>query len=301
MLPPLYKPPPIYRPRPINPFDNASTTGLFSNPNGTYIANPFPTTGAIGGTGAYGAMLPQVRAGPFPSLPNQFGGVGGVPYGPQQETQFQYGNALAQATGAAAPFGYGPVWQNKRLAQGTPQILPNYKDSERGAPAVKYSGFERGSYSQSEYGTAGVTNPSVLNSMARRIAANPAEYENLSPAQKEAIDRLIQVRSGQGGPGGTPGAGQFYGYERNKETGRSERVVKSSSDSDFSKELRWDPDRGKYVQIGKLMKEGKLDKYGGWHKKKKGGGGGRRSPEVKRTSSGWTGSYGVISFNTGTG
>src|SRR5688572_24261147 len=55
-----FKPP---RPRPINPLDNPATTGLLSNPNGTYIANPFPTTAAIGGTGAYGSMLPQVNVG----------------------------------------------------------------------------------------------------------------------------------------------------------------------------------------------------------------------------------------------
>lgn len=52
-------PPVIPYSRPLNPYDNATTApGLFSYPNGSYVANPYPTTAAIGGTGAYGAMLP---------------------------------------------------------------------------------------------------------------------------------------------------------------------------------------------------------------------------------------------------
>ena len=33
----------------------------------------------------------------------------------------------------------------------------------------------------------------------------------------------------------------------------------------FNNQLRWDPQRKKYVQIGKLIAEGKLDQRGGWH------------------------------------
>ena len=49
-----------YRPRPINPTDTALTTGLPSNPNGTYIANTYPQGSAVfGNQGGYGAGLPQ--------------------------------------------------------------------------------------------------------------------------------------------------------------------------------------------------------------------------------------------------
>ena len=52
------------RPRPISSTDSAASTGLASNPNGTYIANPFPTTAQNGMQGQFGAMLPST------SIPN---------------------------------------------------------------------------------------------------------------------------------------------------------------------------------------------------------------------------------------
>lgn len=60
-------------------------------------------------------------------------------------------------------------------------------------------------------------------------------------------------------------SGDFYGYERDPETGRSIRVVKNSATSNFLKELRWDPQARRYVSIGKLLKQGKLDLKGNWH------------------------------------
>lgn len=64
-----------------------------------------------------------------------------------------------------------------------------------------------------------------------------------------------------------PGSGDFYGYERDPETGRSVRVVKNASTSNFLSELRWDPQARKYVSIGRLLKQGKLDLKGNWRKK----------------------------------
>ena len=52
------------RPRPISSTDSAASTGLASNPNGTYVANPFPTTAQNGMQGQFGAMLPST------SIPN---------------------------------------------------------------------------------------------------------------------------------------------------------------------------------------------------------------------------------------
>src|SRR5688572_2325130 len=51
--------PPKYRP--ITSSDNASTTGLAVNPNGTYVANTYPQgNAAYGAQGQWGAFLPQV-------------------------------------------------------------------------------------------------------------------------------------------------------------------------------------------------------------------------------------------------
>lgn len=80
---------------------------------------------------------------------------------------------------------------------------------------------------------------------------------------------LNYQRQVPGSPTGTPGTlstGDFYGYERDPETGRSVRVVKNSSTSNFLNELRWDPQSRKYVSIGRLLKQGKLDLKGNWHR-----------------------------------
>jgi hypothetical protein len=289
--PPLYQQP---RPRPINPFDNASTTGLFSNPNGTYVANPFPTTSQNGQQGAYGAMLPQVQVSGGQSWMQKAASMAGSNYAPGQTWIQQAANrTFAPTPQLPQP---APLSQAARLVnQGVPSSVAgnmNPSVQNRGSSVIDNYNYIR---------NTGQINEGVIKLIVQQ-GANSEAYQALSPAQKEAVDRIAN-NAGQGGGGGQPGAGQFYGYERNPETGRSERVIKDSSTSNFSKELRWDPDRKKYVEIGKLMKEGKLDKKGGWHKKKKGGGssGGGRTSAPPGKPAGWTGSYGVISFNTGTG
>jgi hypothetical protein len=298
-------PNPNRRPRPINPFDNPSTTGLLVNPNGTYIANPYPTTAAIGGTGAFGSMLPQVNvqgqtwmqqaanmANPA-TAPNNLGGVGNVPYGPQYPPQEFFVRPMSRLGGY-----YGPNYRAQPSLE---------------APATNYAGssvMDNYGYQQ----TSGIVATNVIDQIIRE-GVNSGTYDMLSPAQKETIDRIVekQTAAGQGGAGGTLGEGDFYGYERDPETGRSVRVVKNAANGDnFLKELRWDPQRKKYVQIGKLLKEGKLDLKGNWNRRgnRKGGGGGvgggnrRRQqapPGVQETTGGFTGSYGVVNFNTGTG
>lgn len=63
--------------------------------------------------------------------------------------------------------------------------------------------------------------------------------------------------------------GDFYGYERDPETGRSVRVIKNAASANFLKELRWDPQARRYVSIGRLLRQGKLDLKGNWHKTSK--------------------------------
>jgi hypothetical protein len=302
MFPTPYRPPNPFQPRsrPISPFDNAATTGLLSNPNGTYVANPFPTTAQNGQQGAYGAMLPQVqvntpRVSGLPPIVPMVGYIPPVAVTPGP-TAFTPANPNAQT----------PDWYNRIGAPAAnpagPASNPDYRTrgyTSRGTEAVTTGGssvIDNYNYIRN----TGQINEGMIKLLIQKGGPESAEYKALSPAQREAVDRIVNK---SGGAGGTPGAGQFYGYERNPETGRSERVIKDSSTSNFSKELRWDPDRKKYVEIGKLMKEGKLDKYGGWHKKKKGGGGGGggRSSAPPGKKAQWTGSYGVVNFNTGTG
>jgi hypothetical protein len=287
--PPLYRYPPVHQPRPINPFDNASTTGLYSNPNGTYIANPFPTTGQSGAQGAFAAGLPTVQVGGGQTWIQKAASMAG--------SNYQAGQTWAQQAANIAR-GPLPLPQRPIRADASPLAAPGSAQESRGSQYADQP--TRGGSSVLDSYNYQRRTGQLSTDVMQFIVNDPKSYENLSPAQKEAVDRI--VGNGQQGGGGTPGAGQFYGYERNEETGKSERVIKDSSTSSFSKELRWDPDRKKYVEIGKLMKEGKLDKKGGWHKKKKGGGSnggsGRPPPGPK---AGWTGSYGVVNFNTGSG
>lgn len=113
-----------------------------------------------------------------------------------------YASDVAQNTGGAAPVGYGPYWQNKLLAQGTPTA--------------------------SRYGT------------------DDSWYRPAAPAT----------------PGGSTtttnaplASGDFYGYERDPETGRSVRVIKNAATSSFLNELRWDKQRRKYITVGKWLKQ----------------------------------------------
>jgi hypothetical protein len=109
----------------------------------------------------------------------------------------------------------------------------------------------------------------------RNILYRIAEGRNvkMTPQNEEAVRNILgipQTNTGIGtGTGGTPGPGQFYGYVQNPETGRSERVIKNSSESSFLNEKRWDPQAKKYVSIGKLLKQGKLDLKGNWSNKSK--------------------------------
>jgi hypothetical protein len=264
-------------------------------PNALLEANPgaFPaSTGqVINIPQAYQYNAPATTGPNVLTSPNSMTGsfLGGNPYNRTVNTGY---SAIAPATG----------YNIDQRGRGYSQPTGAYNRSERGAPATP-TNITPGSYSQSEYGVPGVTNPNILNSVIGRITANPAEYDNLSPAQKDAVDKLIEVRSGGAG-GQTLGEGDFYGYERNPETGRDERVIKNAANGDnFLNELRYDPDRKKYVQIGKLMREGKLDKQGRWHKKPRRvrrGGGNQPVAQGAETGPTFTG-FGVVNFGASSG
>jgi hypothetical protein len=105
-------------------------------------------------------------------------------------------------------------------------------------------------------------------------------------------------------PGTTPNTsgGDFYGYERDPETGRSVRVIKNSSTSNFLKELRWDPQRRRYVSIGSLLRSGRLDIKGNWRGKRRGGGGGQaRKQQQEQNKQDFSLSNSLISFGGSSG
>jgi hypothetical protein len=164
----------------------------------------------------------------------------------QQQTAVQQANTWKPPTvyGASNTVsnnflgGLGNVPENPLINAGVP-------------PTVAAGRFEDGSLKPSSaYGT----DDSWYRTTAQTQAARQAE---------------LRIQNGTMNPptAGTLAQGDFYGYERDPETGRSVRVVKNAATSSFLKELRWDPQRKKYVSIGTLLKQGKLDLKGNWRKK----------------------------------
>jgi len=295
-MPPGYRPP--RRPRPINRNDTALTTGLPLNPNGTYVANPYPSTAAAGAQGGYGSMLPQVNVGRS-RLPNQAGTIESY-----NVNAFLH-NIIPNIHNAVQSF-QTPMPTIPYASASTPPVTSPIV----GASSGNYNVNQRGRGFQN---TPSASGSSVLDNYAYiqqsgqvgtnvldYIVSNPAAYDNLSPAQKDTVDQIIQTQTGGAGGGGGAGNNDFMNTKF-----MQQNVANNVA---FENQLRWDPQRKKYVQIGKLIREGKLDKQGHWHKVKshRGRGPGKAAaapstPAVTETTGGFAGSYGVVNFNTATG
>jgi hypothetical protein len=137
--------------------------------------------------------------------------------------------------------------------------------------------------------TGGATPSSPLDPRSRSTNMNQSlmDMRGRGYGQPDAADRINDMRGRgygqtsalptqtgywQDPAGGTTPAlaeGDFYGYERDPETGRSVRVIKNAATDNFLKELRWDPQARKYVSIARLLKQGKLDLKGNWNKTSK--------------------------------
>ncbi len=134
----------------------------------------------------------------------------------------------------------------------------------------------------------------------RLANANPEEFAKqvaaMTPDQRDAIERLTSQQAG-----GTVTNAAGTGSAEFMNTGFMQEYA--ANGTPFEKQLRWDEDRKKYVQIGKLIAEGKLDNRTG--KMRRGGGnrrgGGGGSPAAKTDSKGALISMGVVNFNISSG
>ena len=214
-----------------NQFGITPTQLLGANPGGT----PFSTGQTINIPFQYNAPI-----GPQPMI------------GPQPPTMQQYGNAVASQFGGAAPVGYGPVWQNKLLAQGEPTPQE---------PFASRLGVPRGHMQPNFlYGPqTGVGNPGTPYMMGRGGGQTNVLPEGLN-YQRQVPGAPVTAAAPN------TAQGDFYGYERDSKTGRSVRVIKNAGSANFLNELRWDPQARRYVSIGRLLKQGKLDLKGNWRR-----------------------------------
>jgi hypothetical protein len=249
------------RPRPISPADNPSTTGLLVNPNGSYVANPTGAGGFAGAQGGFGATLPQVNVGQTfaqqaasfagPNIYQQNAGQTWMNFRPQTPTASprpSLQTTFAPVSPSASNFQqyqtYGPPRTNMNPAQ------PNMQ-----------------AFRQGEQGNLFDANNPILGAVVQRLANG--EAADLTTQDQEALERFLLKEAGIEAPAGSSAGGnsEFMNtrfMQENQERGTG-----------FYDQLRWDPQRKKYVKIGDLIRQGRLDVRTGKdiYKKRRGGGG----------------------------
>ncbi len=145
-------------------------------------------------------------------------------------------------------------------------------------------------YAQSQ----GHPDPGLIQRLAN---ASPeqfaAEVAAMSPTQRDAIERLTQQANG----GGTVTNAAGTGSAEFMNTGFMQQ--NAANNTPFEKQLRWDEDRKKYVQIGKLIAEGKLDNRTGKMRRVQTRRG--NSSPARTNSQGSLIGTGVINFNVSSG
>lgn len=279
------------RPRPLNPTDSALTTGLVSNPNGTYVSNSYPTTSQNGAQGQFGAMLPQVQV--QPTFLQQL-----VGYNPnttfKESTPFwdtQTGQNLANITDpikdafqrltGQKPF-YGTYGQGEERAtrhQTAADQLREYYASKRdqadqasanGQLPVEYApdSSDR-AYASYRNTVHGLEQRHIGETLAALQAGDMSALANIPASDLEAMGLGEYAQYGVGG-GANPGKGSGIGtgidegatmtpsqlearYWKNRET-----------EAEFLKQKRWDEKRKRYISVGQWMKQerNKYNKHG---------------------------------------
>jgi hypothetical protein len=285
---------PRTRPRPISPSDNPSTTGLPVNSSGTYITPP--STAAAGNQGQFGSMLPATAVG-IPNLtssspnPSQF--LQPVQVRPNLNTANSFNGWTAQQASVQSQS------QARAFQQ---QGLQQYQNSERGtAPTGSPSTTSLAGANSFFNPATGVPN---ATEMLSRIANG--EMQNLTPAQAEAIDNLLGISSA---PVTTTAAGSNQQIANTDFTNTGFYQQYQAQGTSFENQQRWDPERKKYVKIGQLINEGRLDVRDRNARLRRPRGGRARQQQVAetratgptQTTGGFVGSFGVVNFNTGSG
>jgi hypothetical protein len=302
------------RPRPINPTDSAATTGLLSNPNGTYISNPFPTTAQNGAQGAFGAMLPQVNV----QNPNS--------------PLFNAIQSGALNTTPVQPFKLPPVTQMPGLLTGNltvdqlNQIAAMNQPQTPRPPYANQPGS--GSNSLPRPGTpeslalvnrhAQAQEEMLVNSVISAVESG--DYSALSQLPASDLEAMgLGEFAGMGGGGGTQGANEsdsdyvkrMTGIGTGVDEGKDmtpaqleERYYKNKAiEAEFLRAKRWDAKRKRYITVGQWMKQ-ERNKYNKKGRRRSGGGGGR--PPVIEQPKEEQPQYtiqqaGTVNFNTATG
>ncbi len=159
-----------------------------------------------------------------------------------------------------------PIMGNGRFEDGSlvPTGFGRNTPQNRGIHGLEYFQEVLG---QTQAGiSAGKAPNNVPASMLNALGATPESMAAAGYTRREDGTWTLGGATSTTGSGQALASGDFYGYERDPETGRSVRVIKNSASASLMNEMRWDPQARRYVSVGRLIKQGKLDLKGGWHK-----------------------------------
>ena len=232
------------RPRPINPSDTAASTGLAVNPNGTYVANPYPTTGQAGMQGGYGAMLPQVNVGTAPTWNPNFtplemsGGLLHAPSQPFNTTSLMHSPRYATPT-ASVP------QQPTYLGQGT------YLGGQAGVGVSPPSSSTGGFIPTPRMTGMNMSTITILENIAR----DKNYINNLSPELKATVEGMLGMLPETTGPGGRPLTAAEGGDTDYSRTAAAQ--YNAEHNVPYEQQLRWDPKSRKYIPLGKFFRQQK--------------------------------------------
>lgn len=272
----------VYRPKPLRPIsqnDSAASTGLASNPNGTYVANPYPTTAAAGMQGGYGSMLPTTQSSnPLftvkPLLPKP-------PHSPLYNAIVS--GALTSPAGATfQPQGSG------RSGRETLNSTQN-RTGQHISPGWTGSGtFTQNAAMQ------GVLNRLDMGDMSAVSQIPKADLEAMG------LGDLVAAT------GGSDNAGEPTDFQKTK-------TYKNNQEKNIplERQLRWDAKRKKYITVGQWMREerrkyNKKGKYVGDKRSNQSAAKQQQAqaapkPEEEKEYTGSIQQMGVVNFNTATG
>lgn len=239
---------PIFRV--VTPSVNPAQVPSLNLSNGSYLP-PVSTTAPIGGTGTFGSgsPIPNVPSpaqnlsnvnlpGPIPPLPNILSTP--APTAPTQQQPQQ--PAARFDTESVSPKPIRPEGRGDPAMRAIQQASSNaLKDLE-----LFYQDMD----------LTGTPNfdllPGEMNIMTiRRLGLDATDLAELGYVQDPKTMKFVQKKNLESAPvpGSSLGAGEFYGYQYNPETGRSERVIMNEAESSFGDQLRWDPIKKKYRKI----------------------------------------------------
>lgn len=182
--------------------------------------------------------------------------------------------------GYGAPTGYGPLYQQRPLATSTTAAAPGFGTNT----------FQSGNGYNTAEASAYIQQQIASGQMPQTVSAytpilNPETGEPVSDAEMVQNGYKYDSQKKEwklAGAEGTTQQGQGGGGEFANTKFMQQYAAQGTG---FYDQKRWDPDTKKFVRIGDLMRQGKLDAKGNWYGQRREK---RNKPKPKATNAGGT-------------